>query len=101
MPGHFKVVVALSLALCANHVFGQTTGRLTPGTGIITGTIQMDGGGSAAGVRCRGGADGVDGTCRRAAARRFCFSTALTARSPNAAPIRRCARRDESARGCR
>jgi hypothetical protein len=51
MPRHFKASVALCVALCANHVFAQTTGRLTPGTGIITGTIQMDGGGSMAGVR--------------------------------------------------
>lgn len=51
MPGHFKAFVALSIALCGNHVFAQTTGRLAPGTGIITGTIQMDGGGSVAGVR--------------------------------------------------
>ena len=51
MPGHFKAVVALSIALSANHVYAQITGRLTPGTGIITGTIQMDGGGSVAGVR--------------------------------------------------
>ena len=51
MPRHFKEFVALCIALCANHVFAQTTGRLTPGTGIITGTIQMDGGGSMAGVR--------------------------------------------------
>ena len=51
MPRHFKTFVALCIALCANHVFAQTIGRLTPGTGIITGTIQLDGGGSMAGVR--------------------------------------------------
>ena len=51
MPRHFKAFVVLCIALGANHIFAQTTGRLTPGTGIITGTIQMDGGGSMAGVR--------------------------------------------------
>jgi hypothetical protein len=51
MPRHFKAFVALSIALCANHVFAQATGRLAPGTGIITGTIQMEGSGSIAGVR--------------------------------------------------
>jgi tetratricopeptide (TPR) repeat protein len=51
MPGPFKAFVALSIALCAYHVLAQTTGRLAPGTGIITGTIQVDGGGSMAGVR--------------------------------------------------
>lgn len=51
MPGHFKALVALCIALCLNTAFAQSTGRLAPGTGIITGTIQIDGGGSMAGVR--------------------------------------------------
>jgi hypothetical protein len=51
MHRRFKVLVASCIALCANHVIAQSTGRLAPGTGIITGTIQMDGGGSMAGVR--------------------------------------------------
>jgi hypothetical protein len=51
MRGPFKAFLALSIALSANHVFAQTTGRLAPGAGIITGTIQVDGGGFMAGVR--------------------------------------------------
>jgi len=51
MPRHFKAFIALCIALCASHVAAQSVARLAPGTGIITGTIQMDGGGSMAGVR--------------------------------------------------
>jgi hypothetical protein len=51
MPHHFRATFVFCIALCANNVIAQTTGRLTPGTGIITGTIQMDGGASVAGVR--------------------------------------------------
>ncbi len=51
MPGHSKAFVALCIVLCSNTIFAQSNGRLAPGTGIITGTIQIDGGGSMAGVR--------------------------------------------------
>jgi hypothetical protein len=54
MPGRFNAFVAVVvffIASCAITCLAQTTGRLAPGTGIITGTIQIDGGGSMAGVR--------------------------------------------------
>jgi hypothetical protein len=47
----FAAFAALFIALLPGLVLAQTTGRLAPGTGIITGSIQMDVGGSQAGVR--------------------------------------------------
>jgi hypothetical protein len=51
MRGLFRTFVALCIAVTPCVVFAQSNARLAPGTGIITGTIQIDGGGYAAGVR--------------------------------------------------
>jgi len=51
MRGLSKALMVLCISSCSNLVFAQSTGRLAPGTGIVTGTIQIDGGGSMAGVR--------------------------------------------------
>jgi len=44
-------LIVLGITFCSNIALAQTPGRLAPGTGIITGTIQIDGGGSMTGVR--------------------------------------------------
>src|SRR5262245_56189784 len=41
----------ISLQTVVFLLFFAQTGRLAPGTGIVTGSIQMEGGGSAAGIR--------------------------------------------------
>jgi len=46
-----RIARALIIFLSVGVLFAQTPGRLAPGTGIVTGSIQMDGGGSLAGVR--------------------------------------------------
>ena len=51
MRGLSNAFVAASIAVCSGALLAQSPARLAPGTGIITGTIHMDGGGSMAGVR--------------------------------------------------
>jgi len=46
-----RIAAVMITALGVGSLFAQTPGRLAPGTGIVTGSIQMDGGGSLAGVR--------------------------------------------------
>src|SRR3954463_13643769 len=48
----FQISVGIIAVLfCATYSAYAQTGRLAPGTGIITGSIQLEGGGPAAGVR--------------------------------------------------